>query len=326
MSIMGTRPAPCQESIQSAMLGSLHRNVVGLAQLSPIRSAITNSKVTKPLVDKFVAGDSAADAVRLTLALQEKRIHVALDLLGEDVETEAEATRAADEYQEVIDLAHAQGVDSPYISVKLTALGLSLGEGVATRNLRRILSHAGGAFVRVDMESSRHTESTVNVVLDLHQEFPELGTVLQSCLFRTDRDIETMIDAGVPIRLVKGAYVEPAEVAYQSKAEVVRAYRRQMARMINSELPLAIATHDENLIATAKKHIRESKRNNDTVEFQLLLGLREDLRDALVEEGYHMRVYIPFGSQWYPYLVRRLAERPANLALVARNILPRRGR
>ena len=308
------------------MLGSLHRNVVGLAQLSPIRSAITHSKVTRPLVEKFVAGDSAADAMRLTLALQERRIRVALDLLGEDVETEAEAARAAGEYQEVVDLAHASGVDSPYISVKLTALGLGLSEEIASRNLRRILAHAGSAFVRVDMESSRHTESTLNIVADLHQEFPQLGTVLQACLFRTDRDIERMIDAGVPIRLVKGAYVEPADVAYQSRAEVERAYRRHVARLINSPIRAAVATHDERIIATAKKHVREARRSNETVEFQLLLGVREDLRDRLNQEGYHVRVYCPFGSQWYPYLVRRLAERPSNLALVARSILPRRGK
>jgi len=302
------------------MITALHRRIISLAQLPAVRKAAVGSKITTPLVQRFVGGDTPAEAIAVAITLQQRGIGTALDLLGENVETEADATQATDEYIRVLDLAAEAQIETPYLSVKLTALGLDVSDSVATANLRRLARSAGTAFIRVDMESSHYTQKTIDIVTEVHQDFKNVGTVLQSYLFRTEADIEHAIEHNIPIRLVKGAYLEPETVAYQSMDEIVRAYRRHLARLLRSELPLAVATHDERLISTAKKQIRESRRPNDSVEFQLLLGIREDIRDHLVSEGYHVRIYCPFGSQWYPYLVRRLAERPANLTFMARQL------
>jgi proline dehydrogenase len=305
------------------MLTALHRSVIGLAQVPPIRDFAKTSRLTRPLVHRFVAGDTPDDAIALARSLQERKIGTAFDLLGENVGTEAEATQSADDYLRVIELAQKAGIESCYISIKLTALGLDLSAASATANLRRIAESANGGFVRVDMEASDYTQATLDIVAEVHQDFKNVGTVLQSSLFRTDDDLEMLIENGIPVRLVKGAYLEPAAIAHQAKSEVDRAYHRQLARLLASDLPTAIATHDERIIAAAKKQIRERRRPNDSFEFQLLLGVREDLRDNLASEGYHVRVYIPFGSQWYPYLVRRLAERPANLGFMLKNLARR---
>lgn len=309
------------------MVMNLHRGVVSLAHLPQVEYGVNHAPAMRRVVSRFVAGETLNDALRVADDLQRRGIDSALDLLGENVTDAGEASRAADAYIDVIAGMSSIGLRSPYVSVKLTALGLDISEDLAEENLRRILqstSHAdaraGAAFVRVDMEGSAYTASTLRIVGRVHREFKNVGTVLQSYLYRTDDDIDDIIEQRIPVRLVKGAYAEPKSVAYPRKRDVDEAYRRQLARLLGSRHPTAVASHDPNMIAQAKRMMRERRLDNDTVEFQMLLGIRADLRDDLKEEGYHVRTYIPFGSQWYPYFVRRLAERPANLFFVLKNL------
>lgn len=309
------------------MLLNLHRSVLSLANKNAGQSVITQLGLARGLVERFIAGETVDDALRVTLDLQQRGIGVALDLLGENVAHEEDARQATEGYIDLLSAAVDRGVRFPYISVKLTALGLDISEQIAQGNLRRILTAAGEgsigvrpAFVRVDMESSAYTEATVRIVRQARQEFDNVGIVLQAYLYRTDADVEEMIHRGIPVRLVKGAYFEPSTVAYAKKRDVDAAYRRNLARLLAAGHPTAVATHDVDMIRIAKRTMRERRLANDTVEFQLLLGIRSDLRDAIAAEGYRVRTYVPFGSHWYPYFIRRLAERPANLGFVLRNL------
>ena len=302
------------------MILNLHRGVISLAQHESIERTVNNSAAVRKLVSRFIAGESLDDALRVGSTLQARGIHAALDLLGENVDDEASARRAADAYIDVLAGACQADIQSRYISVKLTALGLDLAEDLAAANLERILESSSGAFVRVDMEASAYTEATLRIVRELHVRNRNLGVVLQSYLYRTDQDIEDVIADGIPVRLVKGAYAEPSSVAYPKKADVDAAYRRQLARLLSAKHPTAVASHDPSMIFEAKRIMRERRIDNSLVEFQMLLGIRSDLMEDLKAEGYNVRVYIPFGSQWYPYFVRRLAERPANLLFVLKNL------
>ena len=294
--------------------------MISIANLAPVERAVNNAAGMKRMISRFIAGDTLDEALRLAATFQGKGIHSALDLLGENVADADEARAATDAYIDVLRGLREAGSHSPYISVKLTALGLDLSEETATINLKRILQAADGDFVRVDMEGSAYTEATLRIVRDLHSSHPNLGTVLQSCLYRTDADLDDAIQQGIPIRLVKGAYAEPPTVAYPKKKDVDAAYRRQLAKLIGAHHPTAVASHDPEMIHEAKRLMREHRIDNDLVDFQMLLGIRADVRDGLLEEGYKVRTYIPFGSQWYPYFVRRLAERPANLLFVLKNL------
>ena len=304
---------------------NLHRSVISLANLPPARWWVTRSRLTRSVVRRFIAGDTVDEAVAASIALQDCGIDSALDLLGENVTDANDAARAAESYIAVLDAADKAGLRSPYVSVKLTALGLDLSHETAAGNLRRILEFAAKrpspSFVRVDMEGSAYTEATIAIVKRAHAEFSNVGIVLQSYLYRTDADVEEMIGLGIPVRLVKGAYAEPSAVAYPRKVDVDAAYRRQLAHLLASGLPTAVATHDPKMIRIAKRIMRERRLDNRQVEFQLLYGVGTDLRDDLAREGYHVRTYIPFGSQWYPYFVRRIAERPANLFFLLKSQL-----
>jgi len=302
------------------MILNLHRGVLSLANLPPVERVVNKTPAVRRMVSRFIAGDTLDDALRVASALQTAGINSALDLLGENVTHEDEARRAADAYIDVLAGACKADIRSRYVSVKLTALGLDLSEELAAANLERILESASGAFVRVDMEGSAYTEATIRIVRDLHVRYRNLGIVLQSYLYRTDKDIQAVIDDRIPVRLVKGAYAEPSTVAYPKKADVDSAYRRQLAQLLAAKHPTAVASHDPEMIREAKRLMRERRIDNDVVEFQMLLGIRSDLRDDLKAEGYNVRTYIPFGAQWYPYFVRRLAERPANVLFVLKNL------
>jgi proline dehydrogenase len=313
------------------MVLNLHRGVISLANLPQVEHRVNHTPAVRKMVSRFIAGDDLQDALRVASDLQRRGIDSALDLLGENVTHEDEARQATDAYIGVLAGAVEAGVKSPYVSVKLTALGLDISEDLAEENLRRILTAAANtpvpagdgrkpAFVRVDMEGSAYTEVTLRIVRSAHEDFKNVGAVLQSYLYRTDTDIEDMIEHQIPVRLVKGAYAEPVSVAYAKKRDVDAAYRRHLAQLLVSRHPTAVATHDPEMIRTAKRITRERRLDNEWVEFQMLLGIRSDLRDDLASEGYNVRAYIPFGSQWYPYFVRRLAERPANLLFVLKNL------
>ena len=291
-----------------------------LAQNERLHNFVIQNKATRGISRRFVAGEAIDEAVDATRALNRKGIQVALDHLGENVSDEQEARSATQDYIKAIDLVKQTGVDAN-ISVKLTALGLDVSRELCEENLSTILERAGKypVFVCVDMEGSAYTEQTVDVTLRMHRKFEHVGTVVQSYLFRTKKDVEQLITDGVRVRLVKGAYKEPADIAYQSKGDVDYNYMLLMKMLLARGNFPAIATHDEAIIDAARRFTRDYGIGRDAFEFQMLYGVRRDLQEKLVKEGYKVRVYVPYGSQWYPYLMRRLAERPANLVFVLSN-------
>jgi len=298
--------------------------LVSVAENEVVRQTLTKYGLSKGFVQRFVAGETLDDALATARRLRESGIGAALDLLGEHVRTEREAEAATQAYIRVLDTLDLAHLSPPYLSVKLTALGLDSGDAVAARNLNCLLAAAQAvkdAFVCVDMESSAYTQRTLDIVRPAYAEFGNVGTVLQSSLRRTDDDLQTLIADGIRVRLVKGAYAEPSTIAYPDKADVDRAYLRQMRKLLHDGRLAAIATHDEAILRQAKKLIRVEHLPNDNFEFQMLLGIRRDLQESLAAEGYHIRAYVPFGTAWYPYFVRRLIERPANLGFVLRNLL-----
>jgi len=298
--------------------------MLALADNQAIKRILVQNGMSKGFVQRFVAGESLEDALSAARSLQARGIDAALDLLGENVSSEDEAQAAADAYVAVLDAAASARLARPYISVKLTALGLDLGDSLASGHLRRILTAARArarAFVRVDMEGSAYTQRTLDIVRAAHAQFGDVGTVLQSSLRRTEGDLAALIADGISVRLVKGAYAEPPDVAFPDKADVDAAYVRQMHRLLADGVRPAIASHDEAILHEAKRFVRRERLDNDRFEFQLLLGIRRDLQESLAAAGYHVRAYVPFGVSWYPYFMRRLAERPANVGFILRNLL-----
>lgn len=298
--------------------------LLSLADNPTVRQTVSKNGLSKGLIQRFVAGETLPEALAAAKGLQAHQINTALDLLGENVATEAEAEASASAYITVLEALADSGLPSPYISIKLTALGLDLGDDLAAGHLRRILTAAqaaGNAFVRVDMEGSAYTQRTLDIVRAAHAEFAAVGTVLQSYLCRTDTDLKLLIAEGIRVRLVKGAYAEPASMAYPDKADVDAAYIRQMYALLRDGDYPAIATQDEAIIHKAKQFLREQKLSSQGFEFQMLLGIRRDLQEGLAAEGYNVRAYVPFGGAWYPYFMRRLAERPANVAFILKNLV-----
>jgi proline dehydrogenase len=293
-----------------------------LAHNEHIRDFVIHNKATRGVSRRFVAGETLGEAVQATRVLNQRGIQVALDLLGENVSDAAEARGAARNYIDVLDSIKQHSIDAN-ISVKLTALGLDISQDLCEQNMRMILEYARelNIFVCIDMEGSDYTERTVDITLRLHQEFSLVGTVIQAYLYRSKEDIDRLIEQGVRVRLVKGAYKEPPTIAFQDKAEVDRNYVQLMMMLLARGNFPAIASHDEPIIDSACKFVRDHGISKSAFEFQMLYGIRRDLQDKLVKQGYNMRVYVPYGSQWYPYLMRRMAERPANLMFVMSNML-----
>ncbi len=276
---------------------------------------------------RFVAGETLDDAIRVVHTLNDQGILASLDHLGENVHTEADAARASRDYLDLLDRIAATGVNAN-ISLKLTQLGLDLGEDLCVNAMRRILQRAQDHdnFVRIDMESSAYTERTLRVFRTLRQEygFKNVGVVIQAYLVRSEQDVRDLADDGANIRLCKGAYKEPASVAFPLKADVDKNYIRLMKIYLDEPARakgahVALATHDEKMIQASKAYAASRSLPNDQVEFQMLYGIRPQAQQQLAVEGYRMRVYVPYGSEWYPYFMRRLAERPANVWFLMRN-------
>ncbi len=272
---------------------------------------------------RFIAGETVEEAIEAARAVEARGLAQTLDHLGESVANLAEAEAATREYLGVIDAIMHSGVGRN-ISLKLTQLGLDVDKASAVDNLRRILDRAepNGFFVRIDMENSPYTDVTIEIFETLWQQgYREMGVVLQSALYRSEKDLERVNALGARVRLVKGAYREPKNVAYQKKADVDAAYARMMKALLTNGQHPAIATHDPVMIDLAKRYAAEHAVAPDRFEFQMLYGIRRDLQTMLLKEGYRLRVYIPFGRQWFPYFMRRLGERPANVGFVLRGVI-----
>ncbi len=273
---------------------------------------------------RFIAGETVAEAIEAARSVEARGCLVTLDYLGESVRSLAEAEQATSEYIKVAGAIAAAGVERN-LSIKLTQLGLDVDRATAVDHLRRIFERAEGFFIRIDMESSAYTEMTLDIFQTLwNQGYHEMGVVLQADLRRSEEDLRRVIALGARVRLVKGAYKESKTIAYANKDDVDAAYLRMMEVLLREGHYPAIATHDPDILSAAQQLATRLDIGKDRFEFQMLYGIRRDLQQALVKDGYRVRVYIPFGRQWFPYFMRRLGERPANVAFVLRGILSER--
>jgi len=285
---------------------------------------VRNSRLAKHFAQRFVPGETLPEALAVVRALNAKGITASLDLLGESVTNEREARAARDAYLKILESIHAAKLDAN-VSVKLTAMGLDIDQELCVAAMQDILACAQrfDTFVRIDMEASAYTEVTLKLFEErLYPTYKaNVGVVLQSYLYRTFADVEHMNALRARVRICKGAYKEPPSVAYPEKKDVDANYVKSMRElMLKGNYP-GIATHDPAMINEAKRWAKEQGITKDRFEFQMLYGVRRDLQHALVRDGYRMRVYVPFGTQWYPYLMRRLAERPANVAFITGNVI-----
>ena len=296
---------------------------IALSKNRTMRRFSERSSIGRKMSSRFVAGLELEDALRVAEAVNRQGISVTLDSLGESVSTEGEAQQAAQIYHQLLDQIAARKLNAN-ISVKLTQMGLELSPKLADGIAESLAKHASATnnFLRIDMEDSSLTQTTLNIVRRIHA-FPELrgaiGIVIQAYLYRSQADIEQLVAEGIRVRLCKGAYKEPAEVAFPSKADVDKNYVLLSGLLLESPIYHGLATHDEAMIAEAKKFAAKHGIDPSHFEFQMLYGVRRDLQRKLIQEGYNVRVYIPFGREWYPYFMRRLAERPANVIFLAKN-------
>lgn len=300
--------------------------ILKTAALRPVERLVRRSFLFRPLVRRFIAGDTLEEAMPKAEALAERGLFSSLDYLGENTTTLDEAIAAKNIYIDMLArIAESGHRDDINISIKLTQCGLDLGEDVCERHFREVLEVAKerNVFVRVDMESSEYTERTIAMIERVFPEFPNTGTVLQTYLFRTPADARRMIELGARVRLVKGAYLEPETIAYAAKARVDEAYVEIGKLLLQEGNYPALATQDSKIIQTLKAFAAEQGIAKERFEFQMLYGIRRDLQESLRAEGYNVRVYIPFGDRWYPYFTRRLAERPANAFFILRSLFRR---
>ena len=282
---------------------------------------VTSNGMSRRMARRFVAGEELDDAVAAARACNQAGMKVSLDHLGENVASEADARRACHAYLGVFDRIAQEKLDAN-VSLKLTQLGLELSTDLYGELLDSIVAHAAGFgnFVRVDMEGSSYTKRTVDLVKRARGKNPAMGTVIQAYLYRSEQDIRDLLAIGCRIRLCKGAYKEPPEIAFPRKADVDANYVKLMKLLLPSGVYHGIATHDPQIIAATIEFARQQGIGKDQFEFQMLYGIRTDLQQKLVGDGYRMRIYIPYGRDWFPYFMRRLAERPANLAFFLRNL------
>jgi len=299
---------------------------IALSQNKKLRAFSERSAVGRRLSSRFVAGMTVEDAVSACERVNREGIAVSLDSLGESVTTEAEAQASAAVYHRLLDLIQQLGLNAN-VSVKLSQVGMDFDPALAERTVGEMVEHAAaaGSFVRIDMEGSPYTEATIAITERLAARFPgAVGTVLQADLYRTEADTERLLGQGIRIRLCKGAYKEGPDVAFPAKADVDANYVKLMKRMVTFEqngkgVFCGIATHDEAIVEAMLAFVRDHGVPKSAFEFQMLYGIRRDLQRRLVSGGFGVRVYLPFGPEWYPYFMRRLAERPANIFFLLRN-------
>ncbi len=302
----------------------LRAGLLWLSQQPQVFRFVRRNGLARRFASRFVAGETVESAVAALRDVNAAGLSASLDLLGESVQHAEEALQARDTYLETLDRIRASGANAN-VSVKLTQMGLDVDEALCVANLRAIIAKAKthGSFVRIDMEQSTYSEKTLQLFRDTF--YPEfggaVGVVLQSYLRRTAKDVEAMIALRARVRLCKGAYKEPESVAFPAKRDVDATYVACMERLLEHGNYPGIATHDEKIIAHAKTFTQRKAIAPGRYEFQMLYGVRRDLQQGLRREGYNLRVYVPFGTHWYPYLMRRLAERPANIVFIVGNVV-----
>ena len=300
---------------------------ISLSESHGLRAVAERSAIGQRLSSRFVAGTQVEDALRATLAVNRSGPSVSIDNLGENVTNADEARASAALYHQMLDQIAARQLNAN-ISLKLTHMGLDVDEKLARDLVVSLVAKAAAMkppnFARIDMEGSPYTQRTLDFVHELHR-LPGnrgcVGAVIQSYMRRSEGDVEKLLGEGIRIRLCKGAYKEPPDLAFQKKSEVDDNYVKLMKILMKSGVYHGLATHDQSIINQAKAFAVREKIPHDAFEFQMLYGIRRDLQQSLVKDGWRMRVYIPFGTEWYPYLMRRLAERPANALFIARNLL-----
>jgi proline dehydrogenase len=292
-----------------------------LSRQKQLRRAMETTSAAKRLATRFVAGETLEQALDVSRRLNGEGITVTLDHLGESVTSLEEAGEARDVYLRTLTAIHDSGIQGN-VSLKLTQFGLDYSYDQCLANVGQLVQRAGSieSFVRVDMESSEYVDRTLRLVEDLHARDPRVGVVIQSYLYRSKADIEKLCDRRIRVRLCKGAYLEPATVAFPGKQDVDHNYVELMRILLDRGEYPAIATHDPAMIEATKAYAASRRSSKDAFEFQMLYGIRRDLQTQLVREGYRLRLYVPFGKAWYPYYMRRLAERPANVLFILRNL------
>lgn len=302
----------------------MRTSLLWLSEQQRVFHFLRRNALARKFASRFVAGESVETAVDAARELNRRQISATLDLLGESISRESEAAQARDTYLQMLDRIAETGVDSN-VSVKLTQMGFDISETACLANMTAILERAKarGSFVRLDMESSAYTQRTLDFFFQqLYPAFgPHVGVVIQSCLRRSPADVERLIQERVRVRLCKGAYLEPADVAFPDKGDVDRTYVELMEQLLLRGNYPGLATHDATIIGHARRFSVERGIAPERFEFQMLYGVRRDLQDELRAAGFRVRVYVPFGTQWYPYLMRRLAERPANIAFILGNVV-----
>jgi proline dehydrogenase len=322
------RPVPATTALRAAPERAMRASLLWLSRRRSLGRMATRVPLTRSMVARFVAGETLDEAIAALQKLHDAGFRTTVDVLGEAVDSIDAAQAAGDEYLATLDALAEHGLDRN-VSLKLSQMGLKLDPATCRDNVARIFGRAAevGAFVRIDMEEHSTTDATLALwreLRPLNAGNGDSGVVIQAALRRSPRDVDVLIDERARIRLCKGAYVEPANVAFPDKADVDAAYERLMTRLLRDGTFPAIATHDERLIAKAVTLVREEGIAPDRFEFQMLFGVRRDLQERLLRAGFGVRVYVPFGTQWYPYFMRRLAERPANVAFVLRSLLRER--
>ena len=300
---------------------------IALSENRMLRAVAERSAIGRRLSSRFVAGMTVEDALAATVATNARNMSVSVDNLGENVTNLEEARHSAQLYHDMIDALTEKKLDAN-VSLKLTHMGLDIEESVSRTIVNEVVGHAAkqNNFVRIDMEGSPYTQKTLDIVRELHRapgNAGHVGAVIQSYLHRSEKDVQELCAEGIRIRLCKGAYKEPSEIAFQAKADVDANFVKLMKILLKSGTYHGIATHDPDMIEATLDFARTENVQPHEFEFQMLYGVRRDLQEQLVRDGWRMRVYIPFGTEWYPYLMRRLAERPANAVFILKNLFRR---
>ena len=302
----------------------LRTTLLALSQNAALRHWIETSSLADRVTSRFIAGHTIEHEIGVIQRLKRENILTTVDDLGENVKSREEAAQTRDTYIRILERVAELGVGAT-ISIKLTQFGLGISKAVTRENVDPLVARAKelATGVEIDMESSEYTDSTLDVVSQMHARHGMVRAVIQAYLRRSEADIARLSAERIPVRLCKGAYKEPASVAFQKKAEVDRNYVRLMHKLLERGTLPALATHDEHMVGATLSAIKERRITPDCFEFQMLYGIRRDLQERIVAEGYRLRLYVPYGDAWYPYFMRRLAERPANVMFLVKNLLRR---